>query len=62
MHKHFVCIPFSEGAEHYSKFEHIMDLIDKTIDVLIFTEAKLESSFHKQQLKITDYNKPYKLD
>ena len=38
-----------------------MELIDKTIYVLIFTDTKLERSFSKQQLIIPDFKQPYTL-
>ena len=45
-----------------NKFENITDLTGKAIDVLIFAETKLDSSFPNSQFKIPGYKQPYRLD
>ena len=45
-----------------NKFDNIMGLIGNAIDVLIFAETKLDSSFPKDQFKIPGYKQPYRFD
>ena len=45
-----------------NKFDNIMGLIGNALDVLIFAETKLDSSFPKGQFKIPGYKQPYRID
>ena len=45
-----------------NKFEDLKVFIDKTFDILIITETKIDASFPENQFMIEGYCKPYRLD
>ena len=44
------------------KFDQLKTLIEKNIDVLIFTETKIDASFPNSQFIIDGYSSPFRYD
>ena len=44
------------------KLDYIRVIITENVDIMIFTEAKLDASYPYAQLKIDGFKKPYRLD
>ena len=45
-----------------NKFEFLVTLVKESIDILMLSETKLDSSFQHVQFSTEGYTKPYRLD
>ena len=45
-----------------NKFEFLVLLVEENIDILMLSEAKLDTSFHHAQFSVEGYSKPCRSD
>jgi len=61
-HPYYFIIPYININSVRIKFLNFIDSIDKNVDVLVFAETKLDSSFSKINFLIKGFAPPYLLD